>query len=113
MARAAAQHAGHSHLILDRTLIPIDWVADDRPFYSGKHHKHGMNLQVIASPAGGVLWVCGPLPGGRERPDRRPDLGHHVRAGHVNPSPVPDSSLNKEPMTSSAEDQGLKIVPAD
>ena len=24
-------------------------VAADRPFYSGKHKKHGMNLQVIAS----------------------------------------------------------------
>jgi hypothetical protein len=36
---------------------PIDRVAADRPLYSGKHKKHGMNLQVIASPAGGILWV--------------------------------------------------------
>ena len=28
-----------------------------------KHKKHGMNLQVIASPAGDILWVSGPLPG--------------------------------------------------
>jgi DDE superfamily endonuclease len=35
----------------------------DRPFYSGKHRKHGMNLQVIASPAGEILWVSGALPG--------------------------------------------------
>jgi len=27
-------------------------VAKDQPFYSGKHKKHGMNLQVISSPAG-------------------------------------------------------------
>jgi hypothetical protein len=33
------------------------------PFYSGKHKKHGMNLQVIASPTGDILWVSGPLPG--------------------------------------------------
>ena len=45
------------------TLIPIDRVAADRPFYSGKHRKHGMNLQVIASPEGEILWVSGPLPG--------------------------------------------------
>ena len=25
--------------------------------------RHGMNLQVIASPAGDILWVSGPLPG--------------------------------------------------
>jgi len=38
-----------------RTLIPIDRVAADRPFYSSKHRKHGMNLQVIASPGRGHL----------------------------------------------------------
>src|SRR5262249_27755908 len=37
--------------------------AADRPFYSGKHRRHGMNLQVISSPAGEILWVSGPLPG--------------------------------------------------
>jgi hypothetical protein len=38
-------------------------VAADRPFYSGKHRKHGMNLQVIAGPGGEIVWVSGPLPG--------------------------------------------------
>ena len=50
-------------MVLDGTLIPVDRVAADRPFYSGKHKRHGMNLQVIASPAGDVLWVSGALPG--------------------------------------------------
>jgi DDE superfamily endonuclease len=27
------------------------------------HKKHGMNLQVIASPDGDILWVSGALPG--------------------------------------------------
>ena len=49
--------------MLDGTLIPVDRVAADRPFYSGKHKKHGMNLQVIASPDGDILWVSGALPG--------------------------------------------------
>ena len=48
-ARDAAR-AGHAYVVLDGTLIPIDRVAADRPFYSGKHQKHGMNLQVIAGP---------------------------------------------------------------
>ena len=62
-ALAEAKAAGHAYLVIDGTLIPIDRVAADRPFYSGKHHKHGMNLQVIASPHGGIVWVSGPLPG--------------------------------------------------
>ena len=58
-----ARKAGHAYLVIDGTLIPIDRVAADRPFYSGKHRKHGMNLQVIASPDGDIVWVSGPLPG--------------------------------------------------
>ena len=49
--------------MIDGTLIPIDRVAADRPFYSGKHRRHGMNLQVIATPGGDIVWVSGPLPG--------------------------------------------------
>jgi hypothetical protein len=30
-------------LVIDGTLIPIDRVAADRPFYSGEHHRHGMH----------------------------------------------------------------------
>jgi hypothetical protein len=46
-----------AYVIIDGTLIPIDRVAADRPFYSGKHKRHGVNLQVIASPDGTILWV--------------------------------------------------------
>jgi hypothetical protein len=52
-----------AYVIIDGTLIPIDRLAADRPFYSGKHKMHGMNLQVIASPDGTILWVSGDLPG--------------------------------------------------
>jgi DDE superfamily endonuclease len=58
-----ANSAGYAYVVLDGTLIPIDRIAADRPFYSGKHKKHGMNLQVIASPDGDILWVSGALPG--------------------------------------------------
>jgi hypothetical protein len=58
-----AKKAGYAYVVLDGTLILVDRVAADRPFYSGKHKKHGMNLQVIASPDGDVLWVSGALPG--------------------------------------------------
>ena len=62
-ALAQAKDAGHAYLVIDGTLIPIDRVAADRPFYSGKHRRHGMNLQVIATPGGDIVWVSGPLPG--------------------------------------------------
>ena len=58
-----AKRAGHAYVIIDGTLIPTGRVARDQPFYSGKHKKHGMNLQVIASPDGDILWVSGALPG--------------------------------------------------
>ncbi len=43
--------------------VAIDRVRADRPFYSGKHKTHGMNLRVIAFPDGTIVWVSGPLSG--------------------------------------------------
>src|SRR5882757_7854622 len=54
-----AKRRGVAYVIVDGTLIPIDRVAVDRPFYSGKQKPHGVNLQVIASPDGTILWVSG------------------------------------------------------
>ena len=62
-ALAATRKAGHAYIIIDGTLVPIDRVAADRPFYPGKHRRHGMNLQVISTPDGDIVWVSGPLPG--------------------------------------------------
>jgi hypothetical protein len=59
----AAKKARHAFVVIDGTLIAVDRLAADRPFYAGKHRRHGMNLQVIASPESGILWVSGPLPG--------------------------------------------------
>jgi hypothetical protein len=58
-----AKRQGRAYVIIDGTLVPVDRVAADRPFYSGKHKRHGVNLQVIASPDGTILWVSGELPG--------------------------------------------------
>jgi hypothetical protein len=58
-----AKREGMAYVIIDGTLIPIDRIAAERPFYSGKHKRHGVNLQVIASPDGTILWVSGELPG--------------------------------------------------
>jgi hypothetical protein len=50
-------------VIVDGTLIPTDRIAADEPYYSQKHRKHGMNVQVIAAPDGTPLWFSRALPG--------------------------------------------------
>ncbi len=49
--------------ILDGTLLPIDRIAADAPYYSGKHERHGMNVQVFTDPFGRLLWRHPPCPG--------------------------------------------------
>ncbi|GII54833.1 hypothetical protein Pth03_32220 [Planotetraspora thailandica] len=34
------------------------------PRYSGKHKRHGMNVQVVADPVGRLVWASPALPGG-------------------------------------------------
>jgi hypothetical protein len=56
-------------VILDGTLLRIDRVGmgsgRDRPYYSGKHKCHGMNVQVISDAAGRLVWASPALPGAR------------------------------------------------
>ena len=52
-----------AYAILDGPLIPIDRVADQKPYYPGKHRRHGMNVQVIADPVGRLVWSSAALPG--------------------------------------------------
>ncbi|GAA0450038.1 transposase family protein [Streptomyces olivaceiscleroticus] len=63
LAEAVRTASGKAFVILDGTLLPIDRIAADRPFHSGKHKKRGMNVQVIADPAGRLLWASPALPG--------------------------------------------------
>lgn len=51
------------YVILDGTLIPIDRVTADRPYYSGKHKRHGVNVQILADARGRLLWASPALPG--------------------------------------------------
>ena len=50
-------------VIIDGTLVATDRVAADEPYYSMKHRKHGMNVQVIARPDGTPLWFSRATPG--------------------------------------------------
>ncbi|EST27819.1 transposase IS493, partial [Streptomycetaceae bacterium MP113-05] len=63
LAEAMKTASTKAFVILDGTLLPIDRITADRPFYSGKHKKHGMNVQVITDPHGRLLWASPALPG--------------------------------------------------
>ncbi|WP_327286782.1 IS5 family transposase [Streptomyces sp. NBC_01198] len=63
LEQAVRQASAKAFVLLDGTVLPIDRIAADRPFYSGKHKKHGMNVQVLADPAGRLLWASPALPG--------------------------------------------------
>jgi hypothetical protein len=82
-ALLAARAAGHTHVNLDGTLVHTDRVSTPGPttarartrsgpqrckvdlFWSGKHHCHGGNVQVVTAPDGWPLWVS-PVRPGRE-----------------------------------------------
>ena len=63
LAAAVRTASSKAFVLLDGTLLPIDRTAADRPFYSGKHKKHGMNVQILTDPAGRLLWASPALPG--------------------------------------------------
>jgi hypothetical protein len=52
-----------AYVILDGTVLPIDRIAAEQPYYSGKKKHHGMNVQVLADPAGRLIWASDALPG--------------------------------------------------
>jgi hypothetical protein len=63
LAEAMTTVRTKAYVILDGTLLPIDRIAADAPYYSGKHQRHGMNVQVITDPFGRLLWASAALPG--------------------------------------------------
>jgi hypothetical protein len=69
LAQAIDVAKGKAYVIIDGSLLRIGRVAmashGDRPYYSGKHKAHGVNVQVIADPTGRLIWVSPALPGAR------------------------------------------------
>ncbi|GAA2534312.1 IS5-like element IS470 family transposase [Pilimelia columellifera subsp. columellifera] len=68
-ALLAAKLAGYDYVMLDGTLIHTDRVSTPGPttgvdlWWSGKHHHHGGNVQVITAPDGWPLWTSQVRPG--------------------------------------------------
>ncbi|MER5891359.1 transposase family protein, partial [Streptomyces sp. NPDC001941] len=51
------------YVLVDGTLAECDRVGDTRADYSGRHRRHGVNLQVVTDPAGRIVWISRVLPG--------------------------------------------------
>lgn len=62
-----AVKAGWPYLIVDGVNVPTERIAAQytkkQYWYSGKHRRHGGNVQTVAAPDGELLWVSGVLPG--------------------------------------------------
>ena len=77
-ALLAAKAAGHSHVIVDGTLIYTDRDHAPGPtagvdlWWSGKHHHHGGNIQVVSAPDGWPLWTSDVRPGREHDTTSRP-----------------------------------------
>lgn len=65
LAEAMRVAVTKAYVILDGTLISIDRLSgiNDRLYYSGKHKRHGVNVQTLADPHGGLIWASPALPG--------------------------------------------------
>jgi len=66
VARLAAK-MGWEYVIVDGVHVPVVTsgrkTGGQRAFYSGKHKRHGLNVQTVCSPDGELLWAAAPLPG--------------------------------------------------
>jgi hypothetical protein len=63
LARLAA--TGTTVVLVDGTLIPTRRRTGtaNRPNYSGKHKRHGLNVQALTDTHGRLLWLSAVLPG--------------------------------------------------
>jgi DDE superfamily endonuclease len=95
-ALLAARAAGHTHVHLDGTLIGTDRSRALGPtagvdlWWSGKHHQHGGNIQVVTAPDGWPLWTSDVRPGrehdttcARSQPGLLSALNEWTDTGHV------------------------------
>src|SRR6266581_4300017 len=62
-----AKKAGWEYLLIDGVNVPTVAFARKlnrrQQHYSGKHRRHGVNVQTICAPDGRLLWASAALPG--------------------------------------------------
>lgn len=89
LAQAVQIAAQKAYVILDGTVVDSDRVAmrhgRDGPYFSGKTHAHGVNVQVIADPTGRMIWASPAVPGATNdiKAAREHDLLHTLTSAGV------------------------------
>lgn len=73
---------GGGFVIARGTPIPVDRIGADEPCCSQKPKRHGMNVQVVATPDGAPLWFS------RLTPGRARDLTATRAHGTIRPDPA-------------------------
>jgi hypothetical protein len=62
-----ARKSGWEYLLVDGTLVSVvafgRKVTPKQKHYSGKHKRHGVNVQTVCAPDGTLLWCSAALPG--------------------------------------------------
>jgi DDE superfamily endonuclease len=56
---------GGEVVLIDGTLVPTRrrTGADNRPNYSGKHHRHGLHFLTLTDEKGRLIWISAARPG--------------------------------------------------
>ncbi|WP_257132948.1 transposase family protein [Streptomyces sp. ms184] len=62
LLRTLREH-GPEFVLLDGTSPSATGSATAGPDYSHKHRRHGVSVQVVTDPDGGLLWLSPALPG--------------------------------------------------
>jgi DDE superfamily endonuclease/Helix-turn-helix of DDE superfamily endonuclease len=55
--------SGSNYALLDGTVIRIDRVHHQKPYYCMKTRHHGITLQALTDPHGRLVWISDGLPG--------------------------------------------------
>lgn len=90
-ALIAAKAAGYEHVSIDGSLFETDRAGEPGPtlrangkpvdlWWSGKHHHHGGNVQVVTAPDGWPIWTSEVAPG----------RTHDVTALRSHPEMIPE-----------------------
>ncbi|MFD5514399.1 transposase family protein [Streptomyces sp. NPDC127051] len=59
----ALKAADARYVLPDGTLAECDRAGDSRADYSGRHRRHGVNLQAVTAPDGTLVWISPALAG--------------------------------------------------
>ncbi|WP_406482629.1 transposase family protein [Streptomyces sp. NBC_01615] len=78
---------GGEVVLIDGTLIPTvrRTGKGDRPYYSGKHHRHGLHFLALTDENGRLIWISAGRPGRTHEATaaRRDKIVEHLKAASL------------------------------